>query len=265
MTSIIEHPIEAVEAAIQPDLTMRDISSWNGVPDIPSLGANIIAVKATEGTGYISPVFQRDWINVENAKRGRIAYHFFHPSVSPTAQARFFLDTVKNAGLGSGDCLALDHESTDGLTATEVATAAVAFRNAVQDEVKCSLIVYCNLSFANNGNCSGLANQPLWIADPSSPAGKPRIPEPWKSASDLWTFHQYGERGGVDEDICNFKTMDTFYKFAVLPTPPPLTPTQRMVTLTDGTVSTSSLIELANFVSGFKMISGTSVFEVTEG
>src|SRR5271166_4300879 len=124
MTALLE---EAISTHLARDLTMRDISSWNGVPDIPSLHSDIVAVKATEGTGYRSPVFQRDWANVELAGKARMAYHYFHPSVSALSQARFFVDTVTNAGLKTGDCLALDHESTDGLDAAATSAAAVAF------------------------------------------------------------------------------------------------------------------------------------------
>jgi lysozyme len=261
MTTILEHVEELLpHATPAPKLRMRDISAWNGVPDIESLPAPIIAVKATEGTGYTSPVFQRDWINVKAAGKARMAYHFLHPSISGIAQARYFLDTVKNAGLEDGDCLCVDHESTDGLNAAEVAAAAVAFKNAVQAEAKCSLVVYTFIDFAKAGNCAGLGNNPLWIADPSDPLGSPVVPEPWG----LWTFQQSGVTKGISDDICNFTSIETFYKFAVLPTPPPLTPSQRMVELSDGTKTTTSLVDIANFVAGFTMTSGTATLKVTE-
>jgi len=261
MTSILEHVEELLPHATPPPLLrMRDISSWNGVPNIDSLNAQIIAIKATEGTGYTSPVFQRDWVNTKKAGKGRIAYHYFHPSLSGISQARYFLDTVKNAGLEDGDCLCIDHESTDGLDAAAVANAAQAFRKAVESEAKCSLIVYTYIAFAKAGNCAGLGNSPLWIGDPSDPPGHPEVPQPWG----LWTMQQTGTTKGIDDDICNFTSLETFYKFAVLPTPPPLTPTQRMVRLTDGKTSVESLIDVANFVTGFTDTAGDATFTVTE-
>jgi hypothetical protein len=260
MTSLIEHIAEVVAPHVEPDLTMRDISSWNGVPDIPSLGAQIIAIKATEGTGYISPVFQRDWINTKVAGKARMAYHFLHPSISGLAQARFFLDTVNNAGLLDGDCLAVDFEETDGLDAEAAGDTAVAFRAAVEKEANCKLVIYTNLSMAESGACANLGNNPLWIANPSRPAGNPQIPHPWTK----WYFHQWGERKGIDEDICNFKSLEAFYKLAILPKPPPLAPNQRMVRLTDGKMSTTSLVLLDKLVTGFKLQSGDAVFEITE-
>ncbi len=49
-------------------------------------------------------------------------------------------------------------------------------------------VVYTFLSFAEEGNCAGLGHYPLWIAEPSAPAGRPVVPKPWST----WKFHQYG-------------------------------------------------------------------------
>src|SRR5260370_16170846 len=127
-------------------LRMGDISSWNGPPDITSLNADIIAVKFPEATGYVSPVAQKDWHNVKEAKKARIAYHFLHPSVSALAQARFFLDHVKTAGLEDFDVLAVDVEVTDGLKPAEVAACAAAFIHEVQKEGKRAVVVYTFLT-----------------------------------------------------------------------------------------------------------------------
>lgn len=252
----VEHPIETLKNV--PRLRMRDISSWNGTPDMTKLNARIIAIKATEGTGYTSPVFHTDWKNAKEHDKARIAYHFFHPSISAVAQARFFLDTVKNSGLLDGDCLAIDLETTDGMHAADVAEQAVKFRAMVQKEAKCELIVYTDLSFARAGNCAGLGKSPLWIANPSRPAGDPEIPEPWNH----WTFHQYGVTKGIDDDIANMTSLTEFDKLAILPTPPPLGPNQRLVRITDGKVYKETVINLENFVAGFTLTMGDATFKV---
>lgn len=43
-----------------------------------------------------------------------------------------------------------------------------------------------------------LLSYPLWIADPSDPAGKPRI-EGWS----CWTLDQFSTAGGIDRDVLN--------------------------------------------------------------
>lgn len=239
-------------------LRMRDISAWNGVPDIKSLNAEIIAVKCTEGTGYLSPAFAEDWENVRHAGKKRMAYHFFHPSISAIAQVRFFLDNVKGVSLLDGDTLALDHESTDGMEAPAVAAAAVNFRAALEKETKCKLIIYTFRNFAWTGNCEGLGDSPLWIADPSHPAGHPEVPLPWHR----WDFHQYGVTRGIDDDLANFETVAEYEKLAVLPTPPPLTEHQRRIQLTDGKMVKETIINLDNFLPGFQMDAGDATFKV---
>jgi lysozyme len=243
------------------DLKMRDISAWNGVPNITSLDADIVAIKATEGTGYLSPVFAQDWTNAERAGKARMAYHLLHPSLSSLAQVRFFLDSVKAAGLKDRDGLCVDFEETDGLDAGNVAQKGREFRDAVEKETKCKLVVYTFINFAQSGNCEGLGNQPLWIADPSDLPAHPRVPLPWTD----WMFHQYGQRRGIDEDLCNFSSLESFYKIAVLPSPPPLTADQRMLKLSDAKTTKETLINLNNFVTGFKMTAGDATFEVTDG
>lgn len=237
---------------------MRDISSWNGVPDISSLNAEIIAVKATEGTGYTSPVFAQDWHNVRHAGKKRMAYHFFHPSISALAQVRHFVDTVKSVSLLDGDCLALDHEATDGMPADQVAEQAIKFREAIEKECHCKLIIYTFRNFAQSGNCAGLGKSPLWIADPSHPAGHPEVPLPWHH----WDFHQYGETKGIDDDLANFDTLAEYDKLAVLPEPPPLHKDQRRISLHDGQTVKETIIHIENFVPGFTMKAGDATFKV---
>jgi lysozyme len=248
-------------------LKMRDVSSWQGSlseEDIKNLDAEILAVKFTEGTGYLSPVSQSDWHNAKAAGKVRIAYHYFHPSVSVTGQVRYFLDNVKTAGLENGDMLALDHEETDGLSASEVAAAARAFVSAVNEEVKGSCIVYTYLSFAGLGNCDGLGDTPLWIADPSRPAGNPTVPAPWK----LWSFQQYGITKGTDDDIANFENVDQMSKLGVFVETPVPTADQRTVKLTvsahliEKGSSVERLVNVENLISGFKIETGNATFEI---
>ena len=240
-------------------LKMRDISSYQGEPNLLSLDCQIIAIKATEGTGYKSPTFQAMWAQAKKDKLARMAYHFLHPSISGVAQARFFLDSVKNAGLETGDLLALDLEDSDGLGAAEVATVARVFTRAVEEEVKCSVVVYTYLDFANRGNCVGLEYNPLWIAEPSSPAGQPVIPKPWK----VWSFHQYGIVRGVDADVANFQTVEQLDKIGVLTGPPPLQPNQRNLILSDGTMTVERVVNIDNLVHGFHLEAGDSSFRIT--
>lgn len=243
-------------------LNMRDVSSWQGaltVSDIRNLGVQIIAIKFTEGTGYLSPVAQSDWVNAEAAGDVvRMAYHFFHPSVSVPGQVRFFLDSVKNAGLESGDMLMLDLESTDGMPAMEVAAAAREFCSLAESEVHAPVIVYTYINFAETGNCDGLGNNPLFIADPSSPPGKPRVPHPWS----LWSFHQYGVIRGIDADLANFGTVDQLAKLGVFVEPPPPPADVLTISLTDGKIVKETHVHEDNLRPGFLFEAGDAKFRI---
>lgn len=241
-------------------LRMRDISNYQADVDISKLDCEVVAVKATEGTGYESPAFQRQWKSVENTGKARVAYHLFHPSISAVAQMRFFLNVVEEAGLESDDCLALDHEETDGMPAATVAENAVTARDWTEHETKGKLFIYTYINFAESGNCAGLGDNPLWIADPSSPPGKPRVPEPWKD----WVFHQYGIVRGIDADIVHTDNVEDLFKYAVLPKPPPLGPNQRIVWLSDGETERDSVINIENLVPGFSFTAGKAEFRILQ-
>lgn len=242
-------------------LKMRDVSNYQGNVHIAQAfpDSHIIACKATEGTGYASPAFQRQWLETQEAGKARMAYHFFHPSIQVAAQVRYFLDTVMTAGLENGDMVALDHESTDGLPPDVVAGAAVEFTGRVDEETKGHCTVYTFLDFAKTGNCAGLGRSPLWIADPSSPPGKPEIPPPWER---VWDFHQYGITRGIDDDLANFGNLEALLPLGVLVTTPAPGPDERIVWLSDGTQEIERVIPVAELVQGYSLETGSAVFKI---
>jgi len=237
---------------------MIDISGYNAQLDLATFDAEIVAIKATEGTGYESPAFQHQWAKAKELGKARIAYHLNHPSISGVAQARHFLNVVEQFGLEGDDCLAGDFEETDGMAPEAVAEESVKFRDWIQEQTHCKLICYTYLSFAESGNCNGLGDNPLWIADPSRPPASPRVPLPWKD----WAFHQYGIRRGVDADIANFTSLDHLFQFAVLPKPPEPEPNTREVYLTDGKAEHTTFVHESNLVPGFQMTIGDAVFKI---
>lgn len=209
-------------------LQMQDISNWQG-PKAPELVAKneVLAIKATEGAGFLDPDFENNWRFAETSEKARLAYHFFHPSVPAQVQARYFLDYVDRFGIETGDLFAIDLEVTDGRPPAEVAAAAKQFIEEVNHETGASCWVYTFLFFAESGNCDGLGNNPLWIADPSSPPGRPRVPAPWN----LWTAHQYGIFRGIDADVVNVEDVAQLAKlgaFRASPNPPESVVTLRL-------------------------------------
>jgi len=191
-----------------------DVSSYQGEPAqwVPDGGAfSWAAVKITElqadGTRYLNPDAAADWEWLRANKKGRIAYLFGHPSVSVANTVDFFIDELDRLKLQAADGVALDLEVNDGLSPARVAAWGVSVQSELRSRLDRRPLLYTFLSFARAGNCDGLGEYPLWIADPSSPAGEPEVPAPWKS----WAIHQYDISGAIDRDVANYAGLPQMY------------------------------------------------------
>jgi GH25 family lysozyme M1 (1,4-beta-N-acetylmuramidase) len=163
-------------------------------------------VKATEGMTVRDPDFGANWQSAKDLGIVRGAYHFAHPRNGAAHDSQAFLATVQAHGLQAGDLLALDLETSDGLSPQRVAEYARNWCADVHRVTGHTPIVYTFLSFAEEGNCAGLGHYPLWIAEPSAPAGRPAVPQPWST----WKFHQYGTtRVGLNTVDVNVFNGDT--------------------------------------------------------
>ena len=191
-----------------------DVSSFQGPPAdwVKSAGTfSWAAVKVTEyepdGTKYVNPQAAADWSWLLTNKKGRIAYLFGHPSVSAADTVSFFLSELDKLGLHDTDGVALDLEVNDGLGAAEVASWGADVQSELHSKLGRPPLLYTFLNFAKAGNCAHLGGYPLWIADPSSPAGKPQVPAPWTT----WAIHQYDISGNIDRDVAKFATQEAMF------------------------------------------------------
>lgn len=200
-----------------------DVSAFQSLPADWRAEAGSIdfaAVKMSElssAGSYISPDAAADWAYLKTAAKGRIAYMFGHPGMSAPATVALFAGTLRTLGIDDGDAIALDLETTDGLRAAAVADWSATVLGLLEREFGRSPLLYTFLSFAEGGNCAGLGKYPLWIADPSSPAGHPRVPAPWKS----WAIHQYSS-APIDRDIAAYASLAAFRLHLGKAGPPPL-------------------------------------------
>jgi Glycosyl hydrolases family 25 len=189
-----------------------DVSSFQGEPATWARNAGSIqwaAVKVTElqppGSAprpYENPDAGADWAYLKQHSLVRVAYMFGHPSVNAAASVSFFAEKLNALGVADGDVVALDHEVTDGLGPAAVSAWAVAVLKGLHATFGRTPLIYTFLSFATEGNCAGLGSYPLWMSDPSSPAGHPRVPAPWKT----WALHQYATSGNIDRDVSSYAT-----------------------------------------------------------
>jgi lysozyme len=188
-----------------------DVSNWQGPPGDWHDAAGSIswaAVKLTElepgGSRYVNQDAAADWAYLKARGLGRIAYLFGHPSMSASASVALFITELSaQLGLEDGDGVCLDLETTDGCTAAQTASWSHDVLAMLRSRLGRAPLLYTFLSFADEGNCAGLGGYPLWIADPSSPAGHPRVPAPWKT----WMIHQYVITGPIDRDVARWGTV----------------------------------------------------------
>ena len=150
-----------------------DPSSW--APDAGDIDWG--AVKLTElvpkNVRYVNPDAAADWNWLAQQAKGRIAY-----------------------------LIALDLETNDGLAAADVASWARAVLTQLESSLHRRPLVYTYIDFAVAGNCAGLGDYPLWIADPSHPAGSPQVPLPWRT----WAIHQYATVDNLDRDVADYSS-----------------------------------------------------------
>jgi lysozyme len=200
----------AAEAAPKGTILGVDVSSFQGLPASWRGEAGNIkwaAVKLTElqpnGVRYVNPTAAADWAFLDRQGLGRVAYLFAHPSVNALATVEFFTAELRSLGLKDADAVMLDLEVTDGLGPAQVNAWAADVLASLAGRLHRKPLLYTFLSFAEAGNTASLGKYPLWIADPSSPIGQPRVPAPWHQ----WTIHQYSITAPIDRDVANFPTL----------------------------------------------------------
>jgi lysozyme len=205
-----ETPEQSPEAAAPSVIHGVDVASYQGLPRAWRTEAGKIrwaAVKLTElqpnNVRYVDPDAAADWAYLAEQKLGRVAYLFAHPSVNVADTVNFFISELTKLGLTEWDMVMLDLEVTDGLGAAQVDAWASKVMASLQTRLGRMPILYTFLSFAEEGNTASLGGYPLWIADPSSPQGRPRVPLPWQQ----WTIHQYDISGPIDHDVADFPNL----------------------------------------------------------
>lgn len=186
-----------------------DVSSFNGTPGQWKPAAGDIAfgaVKISElsATGpYVNPDATLDWAALHAMSAGRVGYLFGHPAMGASATVSLFLDALRPLGISNGDMVALDLEVSDGLGPAAVAAWAAGVLSLLKRELDRTPLLYTFISFAQEGNCAGLGHYPLWIADPSSPPGRPFVPPPWHTHS----IHQYSLTAPLDRDLADYPSL----------------------------------------------------------
>lgn len=190
-----------------------DVSHHNGAIDWPAVAGAGIALaflKATQGTRFVDPTFERNRTGAENAGVLVVPYHFVD-SADPDAQAKHFIAVTD---LAEGRTAMIDWETAAPIAA--VTSLATRWPSAPRG-CRWSIMGYAQLPLAD----PTLSAWPLML--PAYPRGNrygdyrslvtraPRLPPGRAAGWDTgrpYDFHQYtpagriaGIRGPVDRSI----------------------------------------------------------------
>lgn len=207
-----------------------DLSQYQGQPNFDSLklGVDFIILKASEGTGYKDPQFDR---NKSECRRVGIPvgfYTFARPDLgnTPQTEAAWFLNCVGE--LKEGDILFLDIE----VVYTDLVNWSKQFLDAVSAKLNgYKPLIYLNKSQIQSNSWKPVVdgNYGLWCAYyDNDPTGLP-FDTPWPAVA----FKQYSSSGTID-GINGKVDMDSFfgdlvalkkYGVQIVPVPTPIPPT----------------------------------------
>ncbi|HEX9983977.1 MAG TPA: glycoside hydrolase family 25 protein [Thermoanaerobaculia bacterium] len=175
-----------------------DISHFNGSPDWTRVhAAGILGVihKATQGSTYVDPSLAAASSAVRAAGLLWGAYHFGTGDEEGSAQAQFFLDTVKP---DANTLCAIDFEANPSGTPMSL-DHLFGWIETVQQATGRPPVVYGgnSLLFPQIGSSvhPTLAACSLWVAQYTSAAQPSGIPSQVWSTWNLW---QYTESGSID-------------------------------------------------------------------
>lgn len=158
----------AIEPASNLSYQGIDVSNWQGYinyEEVRNSGIEVVYIKASQGTNIKDAYFD---INYENAKANGLKvgfYHFLTATNTEQAEqeANFFVSVISGK---TPDCkLVLDYETFGGVGVEEINNIARTFMQRVQELTNKEVIIYSDLSNAQNTFDRSLAEDyQLWIA-----------------------------------------------------------------------------------------------------
>ncbi len=198
----------ALTPSADPSYQGIDVSNWQGYIDyrqVKESGIEVVYIKASQGSNIKDAYFD---INYENAKAEGLKvgfYHFLTATNTSEAEreARFFASVIAGK---QPDCkLVMDYEVFGGVSIEESNNIAQVFLESVKRLTNKDIIVYSDLSNAENRFSRQIAdNYELWIAYYGDYNNLRYVQTSWER----WIGVQYtdrgyvpGIRGNVDRDL----------------------------------------------------------------
>ena len=188
-----------------------DVSRWQGsinFTEVANDGIDIVYIKATQGTTYVSPTFEEQYIN---AKNNGLKIGFYHYVTARTVEearneAQFFASKISGKQI---DCkLAMDFEEFGNLSQEEINAIGLAFMKRLEELTNKPTVIYSNTYAARTIWNGEIIKYPLWVAEYG--VSKPRDNGKWNSYVG-WQYTNMGNIKGVNGNVDRDKfTKDIF-------------------------------------------------------
>lgn len=235
-------------------MNVLDLSNYQASLNLDGINYDGVAIKATEGTGYVNPSCDFHYQQAKAKGKKRAIYHFYDFGIDPAAQANYFV----------GNCLGYRNDAIfvldwEGSGVADVQQALTCLRQ-IEARIGYKPAIYMSEWVENAYDWSPVVNENfgLWIAKYSnwelanhahdwdmSNAGTPPTVKHWPFYFMWqWTSTGYlsGYAGDLDCDIALI-SQDAWDKYAGVqpPTPPaPATTTTTTVPPTTTTTTTEA-------------------------
>lgn len=224
-----------------------DIASWQQGIDLSQVPCDFVICKATQGTGYVNPDYNRAIKQADSLGKLTGVYHYIDGTVSAHAEAEHFINVVKNRIGKSILCLDWESEQNQAwgnLNYLDAVTKEVYNKTGVHPLIYASLSVY-PWDLAKDNNCG------TWVAQYADMEPTGYQSEPWNNFD--CTIRQYsgtgrlpGYNGNLDLNLGKL-TSEQWMQYAavngnVSPTPskpsqPDNTPTGNVLEIVAKTMS----------------------------
>lgn len=171
-----------------------DISSYQSGINLTVVPCDFVITKATEGTGYVNPDYERAYAQAKAAGKCLGIYHYASGG-NVQAEADHFLKQVGNR-VGEA-ILILDWESyTNPAFGTNDHAWVKSWCDYVASKTGVNPIVYVQQSAMNR--LSGIRNYPLWVAQYADMNTTGYQDHPWNEGSYTCVMRQYSSCGRLN-------------------------------------------------------------------
>lgn len=190
--------VKAIEPSSNEIYEGIDVSRWQGNIDFSQVaqsGIQIVYIKATQGTTYVSPTFEQSY---QDAKDNGLKTGFYHYVTARSEEearneAQFFASKISGKQI---DCkLAMDFEEFGNLNNSEINAIGLAFIKRLEEILKTPVVIYSNTFTARTIWSGEILNYPLWVAEYG--VSRPQDNGKWSTYIG-WQYTDTGEIRGIN-------------------------------------------------------------------